>query len=115
MRIMRFPPKISDLFNIRMADRGRPHTDLTHRLGYPDLMAAAEQVLQELIPIELEVQDASPQSWRARPSSSAIEIASCSSSKTPSRDTCSCSAAGLSNASTASLTFGFASQQSAAR
>ena len=37
MRIMRFTPKVTELFNVRMTDRGRPLADFTHRLGYDDL------------------------------------------------------------------------------
>ena len=48
---------MSELFNIRMTDRGRPLFDITHRLGYDDLQPVAQQVLSKLIPIEREVQD----------------------------------------------------------
>ncbi|MGE3181408.1 MAG: PAS domain-containing protein, partial [Phycisphaerae bacterium] len=37
MRIVRFTPQISTLFNVRQTDRGRPLSDITHRLGYPEL------------------------------------------------------------------------------
>jgi two-component system CheB/CheR fusion protein len=57
LRIMRFTPKVGVLFNVRTTDRGRPLSDLTHRLGYADLAADAEQVLQALVPLEREVQD----------------------------------------------------------
>ncbi len=57
LRILRFTPKLGDLFNIRMTDRGRPISDLTHRLGYADLRSDAEAVLNRLAPIEREVQD----------------------------------------------------------
>jgi two-component system CheB/CheR fusion protein len=57
MRILRFTPKLSELFNVRVADRGRPISDLTHRLGYGELVSDAESVLNRLIPIEREVQD----------------------------------------------------------
>jgi two-component system CheB/CheR fusion protein len=57
LRILRFTPRIGDIFNMRMTDRGRPAADLTHRLGYPQLMADAELVLQNLQPIEREVHD----------------------------------------------------------
>ena len=59
MRIQRFTPKVSDIFNVRMTDRGRPFTDLTHRLGYPELEEDAATVLRLLAPIEREVQDES--------------------------------------------------------
>jgi two-component system CheB/CheR fusion protein len=57
LRILRFTPKLSDLFNIRVADRGRPISDLTHRLGYPELRGDAESVLNRLVPVEREIQD----------------------------------------------------------
>lgn len=56
-RIMRFTPKITKLFNIRDSDRGRPLTDLTHQLGYDDLLRDATYVLERLVPVEREVQD----------------------------------------------------------
>ena len=57
LRILRFTPKVGDLFSMRMTDRGRPLSDLTHRLGYDELGADAEAVLRDLVPVEREVQD----------------------------------------------------------
>ena len=57
LRILRFTPKLGDLFNVRVTDRGRPISDLTHRLGYPGLREDAVAVLSRLVPIEREVQD----------------------------------------------------------
>ncbi|HEU0201110.1 MAG TPA: chemotaxis protein CheB [Burkholderiaceae bacterium] len=57
-RILRFTPKVATLFNVRPADRGRPLTDLTHRLGYDELMSDAQSVLDRLATAEREVQDA---------------------------------------------------------
>jgi two-component system CheB/CheR fusion protein len=57
LRILRFTPKLGDLFNVRVTDRGRPISDLTHRLGYPDLIVDAQGVLSRLVPIERELQD----------------------------------------------------------
>jgi two-component system CheB/CheR fusion protein len=57
LRIMRFTPKVGDLFNVRAADRGRPLSDLTHRLGYENLRSDAEAVLAHLTPLEREVRD----------------------------------------------------------
>lgn len=57
LRIMRFTPRVAELFNIRVADRGRPISDLTHRLGYEQLRSDAESVLGRLVPIEREIQD----------------------------------------------------------
>ncbi len=59
LRILRFTPKLGDLFNIRPTDRGRPISDLTHRLLYGDLREDAQSVLGHLVPVEREVQDAS--------------------------------------------------------
>jgi two-component system CheB/CheR fusion protein len=58
-RILRFTPKIAELFNIRMIDRGRPLSDLTHRLGYDALQQDVADVLARLVPVEREVQDQS--------------------------------------------------------
>lgn len=66
LRIARFTPKLGDLFNIRMTDRGRPISDLTHRLGYDTLHIDAEAVLTRLIPIERELQDDSGKSFLTR-------------------------------------------------
>jgi PAS domain S-box-containing protein len=57
LHILRFTPKVSELFSARVTDRGRPISDLTHRLGYPELQSDAESVLRTLTPIEREVQD----------------------------------------------------------
>lgn len=57
LRILRFTPKLSELFSIRVNDRGRPISDLTHRLGSTDLRADAAAVLSSLIPVEREVKD----------------------------------------------------------
>lgn len=57
LRILRFTPKLADLFSVRVIDRGRPISDLTHRLGYEQLGEDAQAVLSHLIPIEQEIQD----------------------------------------------------------
>ncbi len=59
LRIMRFTPKVGELFNVRTTDRGRPLSDLTHNLGYNELNTDAKRVLEKLVPIEQEVGDAS--------------------------------------------------------
>ena len=56
-RILRFTPRLGELFNVRPADRGRPITDLTHRVGYSNLLEDGNKVLNKLVPIEQEVQD----------------------------------------------------------
>jgi two-component system, chemotaxis family, CheB/CheR fusion protein len=55
--ILRFTPKVGELFNIRVTDRGRPLSDITHRLGYPELEPDAKHALERLEPVEREVQD----------------------------------------------------------
>jgi two-component system, chemotaxis family, CheB/CheR fusion protein len=52
MRIKRFTPRTTELFSIHAGDEGRPVSDFTHRLEYGDLVADAERVLADLIPIE---------------------------------------------------------------
>ncbi len=56
-RIMWFTPNVSEIFSVRATDRGRPISDLTHRLGYPELQEDAEEVLRRLMPVEREVED----------------------------------------------------------
>jgi two-component system, chemotaxis family, CheB/CheR fusion protein len=56
-RILRFTPKLGELFNVRPVDRGRPLSDLTHRLGYDALNDDVEEVLETLVPVEREVED----------------------------------------------------------
>lgn len=56
LRIVRFTPPVSDIFNIVMGDRGRPLSDFTHRLGTADLIVDAEQVLERLVPVEREIE-----------------------------------------------------------
>jgi two-component system CheB/CheR fusion protein len=57
LRIMRFTPRLAELFNVRITDRGRPISDLTHRLGYAQLTQDGQSVLVRLIPIEREIRD----------------------------------------------------------
>jgi len=68
LRIKRFTPKVSELFNIQAPDEGRPITDFTHRLDYPNFTDDAQAVLKDLKIIEREI--ASNGSWfltRIRP------------------------------------------------
>ena len=57
LRIMRFTPKVSELFNVRSTDRGRPLSDLTNRLADSAIIDSARRVLESLIPIETELED----------------------------------------------------------
>ncbi|WPP48678.1 CheR family methyltransferase [Catalinimonas niigatensis] len=57
LRILRFTPKLSKLFNVRLADRGRVISDITHKLAYDDLIADARKVLDTSVPLEREIED----------------------------------------------------------
>lgn len=68
-RITRYTPSAVSLFNLIPTDVGRPLSDLTSRLDYPDLSADARLVLERLVPVEREVGMTSGE-WfmvRARP------------------------------------------------
>jgi two-component system CheB/CheR fusion protein len=55
LRITRYTPSAVGLFNLIPTDVGRPLTDLTTQLDYPDLGADATRVLERLVPVEREV------------------------------------------------------------
>jgi two-component system CheB/CheR fusion protein len=50
LRILRFTPRLGDLFNIRITDRGRPISDLTHSIGYPELIDDAHRSSSSSLP-----------------------------------------------------------------
>jgi two-component system CheB/CheR fusion protein len=54
LRIKRFTPRISDVFNVLAGDRGRPLAHITHKLHYDSLFKDAATVLQTLVPVEQE-------------------------------------------------------------
>jgi two-component system CheB/CheR fusion protein len=54
LKIKRYSPSMEQLFNIRASDRGRPLSDLTHKLNYDKLENDARDVLQNLGIIERE-------------------------------------------------------------
>lgn len=56
LRIKRFTPRLTELFNVTASDEGRPITDFTHQLNYDDLAEHARAVLRDLAPVEHEVQ-----------------------------------------------------------
>ncbi|WP_199902593.1 chemotaxis protein CheB [Azospirillum sp. B4] len=56
LRIKRFTPRVTELFNITATDAGRPITDFTHQLDYDQLADHAHAVLRELTLLEHEVQ-----------------------------------------------------------
>ena len=55
LRIKRFTPTTTGLFNFRASDQGRPLSDFTHNLQYPEITNDAARVLQDLGMAEREV------------------------------------------------------------
>jgi len=69
LKIKRFTPRLTELFNVTASDEGRPITDFTHQLQYDALPEDALAVLRDLTSVEREVQSAAG-SWflmRLRP------------------------------------------------
>ena len=56
LRIKRFTPKVSELFNIQAPDEGRSISDFTNRLDYPNFATDANAVLKELKIVEREIE-----------------------------------------------------------
>src|SRR5205085_12517831 len=54
-RVALFTPAIRAVFNLIDSDYGRPITDITNNLIYPDLLKDAETVLDKLTLVEREV------------------------------------------------------------
>ena len=73
LRIRRFTPSLTNLFNLIAADQGRLLAHVTHRLDYDDLAADAEHVANSLAMVEREVRgdDGSWYSVRIHPYRSA--------------------------------------------
>jgi two-component system CheB/CheR fusion protein len=55
LRIARYTPSATGLFNLIPSDVGRPLSDLTSQLAYTDLPQDAARVLERLVPVEREV------------------------------------------------------------
>lgn len=55
LRIKRFTPRLTEIFNVTPTDEGRPITDFTHHLEYESLADDARSALENLAPIEHEV------------------------------------------------------------
>ena len=55
MKLKRFTPQAATLFNLLIADIGRPLLDITHRLDYPELSRDVRNVLHNLTRSEREV------------------------------------------------------------
>jgi two-component system CheB/CheR fusion protein len=52
LHVSGFTPAISDLFHLREGDRGRPITEITARIAYPELRQDVQQVLRTLAMVE---------------------------------------------------------------
>lgn len=55
LHIKRFTPRVTEIFNIKSGDEGRPITDFTHRLDYATLVKDTHTIMATLAPIEHEV------------------------------------------------------------
>lgn len=55
LRTRLFTPAVRGIFNVIPSDYGRPISDITNKLAYPNLLQDAETVLDKLIVIEREV------------------------------------------------------------
>jgi two-component system, chemotaxis family, CheB/CheR fusion protein len=66
LRIKRFTPSSTGLFNLIRSDVGRPLSDLTTSLEYPDITDDAASVLSRLSPVEREVRDTNGRWFLAR-------------------------------------------------
>ncbi|MGA2409902.1 MAG: PAS domain-containing protein [Candidatus Binataceae bacterium] len=66
LRIKRYTPHAQGLFNITLADIGRPLDHFTHRLDYGTLTADAESVLRTLQALEREVHGSDGRWYLAR-------------------------------------------------
>jgi two-component system CheB/CheR fusion protein len=64
MRVRRFTPAVSTLFNLRPTDAGRPLTDLSHKLDYATMLDDAREVMRSLVRAEREVRS-SDNRWYA--------------------------------------------------
>ncbi|OWW22954.1 chemotaxis protein [Noviherbaspirillum denitrificans] len=66
MRIKRYTPRASDIFNIIPTDIGRSLLDITHRLNYPELAQDASDTFDTLRPVEREVRSLDGRYYIAR-------------------------------------------------
>ena len=66
MRIKRFTPRVTDIFNIISADVGRSLFDITHKLDYQQLADDAASTFTTLQPVEREVQQSDGRSYIVR-------------------------------------------------
>jgi len=55
LRIVRFTPQLSEVFNVREVDIGRPVADIASRLDYDDLVDDARRTLEHVTMVDREV------------------------------------------------------------
>jgi PAS domain S-box-containing protein len=55
LRIQHYTSGMKEIFNLMESDKGRPISHLASKLAYTQIVADAEQVLRDLIPVEREV------------------------------------------------------------
>ncbi|MCF8234006.1 MAG: PAS domain-containing protein [Bacteroidales bacterium] len=65
-RIMRYTPRLGELFNIRPADRGRLISDITNKMNYDELVPDAKKVIKSLQPVEREIEDTNGNTYLTR-------------------------------------------------
>jgi two-component system CheB/CheR fusion protein len=66
MRVKWYTPRAADLFSLIFSDKGRPLTDITHRLDYPNMMSDARETFDSLRLIEREVRSSDNRWFLAR-------------------------------------------------
>jgi two-component system CheB/CheR fusion protein len=66
LRIKRFTPELSDIFDVATGDEGRPITDFTGAAEYQAFPEDARAVLRDLSPVEREVEGRKGASYLAR-------------------------------------------------
>ncbi|HEY4319335.1 MAG TPA: CheR family methyltransferase [Herbaspirillum sp.] len=66
MRIKRFTPRATDVFNVIASDVGRPLLDITHKLNYDTLESDASEVFASLRASEREVESDNGKTYIAR-------------------------------------------------
>jgi PAS domain S-box-containing protein len=66
LRVRRYAPRATDIFNLIASDVGRPFAHLTHRLVSNDLVGDAERALRELTLVERELSSTDGRFYQAR-------------------------------------------------
>src|SRR5262249_47789510 len=56
LNIVRFTPRVAELFRLQPGDVGRPLADLSHQLRYGSLIADVRRVIEQLAELELEIE-----------------------------------------------------------